>query len=304
MSNPDDEVEQLIAGLSSSGLEIRGNITLIHSLVVDFLLSCFLYIDALDDESNQWVFLENIYALFSIVSNTPLKNPLNFDMSVTELIRSGNTMELWEDKNWKNPYYSTWPWSDKWEQYLIDMTNIFRLPNTELTLMAISHFYTMNDFIQLGRNDLFTFSNENREPNELALGEIPKSLKTCFKEMYKEFSGSAEETEDSVFGVHENIALSVTPSPCKRFGHRKWRLQHQEAALQWGQVLPGEAASYRRPSRCGFRSQLETELKPGYKRAVSCHQANLSYTCGILPRASPLALDPILASRPLSIGER
>ena len=111
------------------------------------------------DESNQWVFLEIIYALFSIVLNAPLKNPLNFDTSITELIRSGNTMELWEDKNWKNPYYSTWPWSDKWEQYLIDMTNIFRLPNTELTLMAISHFYTMNDFIQLGRNDLFTFSN-------------------------------------------------------------------------------------------------------------------------------------------------
>ena len=167
------------------------------------------------DESNQWVFLEIIYALFSIVLNAPLKNPLNFDRSITELIRSGNTMELWEDKNWKNPYYSTWPWSDKWEQYLIDMTNIFRLPNTELTLMAISHFYTMNDFIQLGRNDLFTFSNEKRQPNELALGEIPKSLKTCFKEMYKEFSGSAEETEDSIFGVHENIALSVTPSPCK-----------------------------------------------------------------------------------------
>ena len=64
---------------------------------------CFLHIDPLGDESNQWVFLENIYALFSIVLNTPLKNPMNFDMSFTELIRSGNTMEKWENENWKNP---------------------------------------------------------------------------------------------------------------------------------------------------------------------------------------------------------
>ena len=166
------------------------------------------------DESNQWVFLEIIYALLSIVLNAPLKNPLNFDMSITELIRSGNTMELWENKNWKNPYYSTWPWSDKWEQYLIDMTNIFRLPKTELTLMAISHFYTMNDFIQLGRNDLFTFSNEKRQPNELALGEIPKSFKACFEQMYNEFSGKEEETEDDMFGESEQVASSITPSPC------------------------------------------------------------------------------------------
>ena len=169
----------------------------------------------MDDKSNQWIFLENIDVLFSIVSNTPLKNPLNFDMSITELIRSGNTMEFWEDVNWKNPYYSGVHWSDKWEQDLIDMMNIFSLPNTELTLMAISHFYTMNDFIQLGRNDLFTFTNEKRQPNQLALGEIPKSFKACFEKMYEDFSGKVEETEVDMFGETKQIVSSITPSPCK-----------------------------------------------------------------------------------------
>ena len=81
--------------------------------------------------------------------------------------------------------------------------------------MAISHLYTMNDFIQLGRNDLFTFSNENREPNELALGEIPKSFKTCFEQMYKEFSGKVEETENDMFGEPKLEVSSIRPSPCK-----------------------------------------------------------------------------------------
>ena len=139
------------------------------------------------DESNQWVFLENVYALFSIVLNTPLTNPMNFDMSVTELIRFGSTMEKWEDENWKNPYYSTWPWSDKWERYLIDLTNIFSLPNTELTLMAISHFYTMNDFIQLGRNDLFAFSNEMGTQMNLLLEKFPNLLRLALKKCMKNF---------------------------------------------------------------------------------------------------------------------
>ena len=164
----------------------------------------------MDDESYEWIFLENIYAVFSIVLNTPLKNPLNFDMSITELIRSGNTMEKWVDENLKNPYYFN-PFSDKWEQDLIDMMNIFSLPSTELTLMAIIHFYTMNDFVQLGRNDLFTFFNDKKRPNELALGNIPKSFKACFKGMYEEFSGKVEETEDDMFGETEHVASSITP---------------------------------------------------------------------------------------------
>ena len=175
----------------------------------------------LDNESNQWVFLENIDALFSIVLNTPLKNPLNFDTSVTELIRSGNTMEKWEDENWNTSLWNGYQWdldhksfSDKWEQDLIDIMNIFSLPNAELNLMAISHFYTMNNFGQLGRQDLFTFK-DGRKRNELALGEIPKSFRTCFEQMYEELFGKVEETEDTIFGEPKLNASSIKPSPCK-----------------------------------------------------------------------------------------
>ena len=89
------------------------------------------------------------------------------------------------------------------------------IPNTELTLMAISHFYTMNDFFQLGRKDLFNFSNEKRQPNELALGEIPESFKACFEQMYEEFSGKVKESEDDLFGKTVPVASSIIPSPCK-----------------------------------------------------------------------------------------
>ena len=160
-----------------------------------------------DEKSNQWVFLENIDAVFSIVLNSHRKHSLNFGKSITELIRSGNTMEKWKDENWKDPHWDRDHkyWSDKWEQDLVDMMNIFSLPKNQLTLMAISHFYTMNDFGQLGRHDLFTFRNEKSNtkyglPNEYALGEIPQSFKTCFEQIYEEFSGNVEEKEDKLLG--------------------------------------------------------------------------------------------------------
>ena len=37
-----------------------------------------------------------------------------------------------------------------------DIYNIFSLPDNELNLMTISHLYTMNDFGQFGRSDLFS----------------------------------------------------------------------------------------------------------------------------------------------------
>ena len=57
--------------------------------------------------------------------------------------------------------------------------NIFTLPNTQLNLMAISHFYTMNDFGQLGRSDLFDYWKK------LYLGGIPDVFKICFKQIYR-----------------------------------------------------------------------------------------------------------------------
>ena len=157
------------------------------------------------------------------------------------MIRSGNTMEMWEEKNWKNLDCNYNAFSDKWEQDLIDMMNIFSLPNAELTLMAISHFYTMNDFVQLGRLDLFTFLNKKKpnQPNELALGEIPNPFKTCFKQMYEEFFGKVEKPEGNIFGEPALVASSITPSPCKNINQEhpcKAYCDWHETFFQWSLI--------------------------------------------------------------------
>ena len=159
----------------------------------------------LDLSSTQWLFMENIEAIFSLVQKTSLKMPMNFDRSLMQLIGSNNPLERWNQKDQDEIY------------------NFFNFPNNDLNLMAVSHLYTMNDFGQFGRSDLFSFINEQRQQNKLSLGGVPESYQTCFKEIYHDtYTGTTKENFNRIFTqTTEQEQLFVVPSPCKNItqGH-------------------------------------------------------------------------------------
>ena len=143
--------------------------------------------------------MENIEALFSFVAKTSIKMPMNLDKSLMEVIGSN----------------SNWPIENFKQQDMDDIYNIFSLPDNELNLMTISHLYTMNDFGQFGRSDLFSALDKIGIPNKLSLGGVPKEFETCFKEMYNKTYGDRKEIVDNVFEQIQGEYLSpATPSPC------------------------------------------------------------------------------------------
>ena len=125
--------------------------------------------DYLDSGSLQWLILEKIDALYSVALNSHLKMPINFDKSFMEFTDHSILSE-----------------SDIFKQEDWDQMNIFfSLPDNEMNIMAINHFYTTKDFIQLSVPELFTFLEGNGDnQNKFALSGVPEEFKSCFKEMY------------------------------------------------------------------------------------------------------------------------
>ena len=128
---------------------------------------------------------------------TSIKMPMNLDRSLMELIESNSPLANFQ------------------QQDMDDIYNIFSLPDNELNLMSISHLYTMNNFGQFGRSDLFSALDKIGMPNKLSLGGVPKKFETCFKEMYNKTYGDIKERVDNVFEqIQGEYLYPVTPSPC------------------------------------------------------------------------------------------
>ena len=153
----------------------------------------------LDPSSNQWIFMEKVDLLFSIVANVSLKMPINFDRSLMEIIGFMGGLEPVK------------------QEELDELHNFFRLPENELNLMTISHLYTMNDFGQFGRSDLFFALNEKYQTNRLSLGGVPTEFEVCFKQMYDEhYNGSNKNvnTRNTFEQMMQEIPPALVRSPC------------------------------------------------------------------------------------------
>ena len=136
--------------------------------------------------SKKWLFLEKIRFLFSFVMKYPFRMSTNFDAHVMELLEPLSPARFYKND-------------------LDQVYNIFSLPGNALNLMSIGHFYTMNDFGQMGRPDLFSLINK------LVLGGVPKTFELCFKQMHQEFYGSFDDPSEFRF---IKISSPIIKSPC------------------------------------------------------------------------------------------
>jgi hypothetical protein len=75
----------------------------------------------LHPDSDQWLYMENIEALFSFVAKTSIKMPMNLDRSLMELIGSNSNLPI---ENFK-------------QKDMDEIHNIFSLPDNELNLITI-----------------------------------------------------------------------------------------------------------------------------------------------------------------------
>ena len=186
-------------------LTIKGMSIYIERFPFSFLIRpvCIFVIDLfLERNSNQWLFLEKIDALFSIATKSQLTMPINFDRSMMELIDLGAS---WSQEN-----------SD-------EIFNFFSLPNNELNLMAISHLYTMNDFGQLGQSELFSYQQSNNLPGKkdekkvVYLGGVQKGFKSCFKQMSYGYYGNEKQGTYLCKKIHWYCIAFITHHLVKDF---------------------------------------------------------------------------------------
>ena len=78
--------------------------------------------------------------------------------------------------------------------------------------MAISHLYTMMDFGQLGRMNLFSFKNK------YYLGGVPSDFQKCFKKVANSYNGNEDQHDEKDTIFMEGVVLSflrvkVNPLP-------------------------------------------------------------------------------------------
>ena len=164
--------------------------------------------DFLDANSKEWLALENIDTLLKVVPKIPLKMPINFSRTLMEQLI--HRPELLTSKY-------------VWKQVELDeLFNFFSFErDNNLNLIAISHLYTMNDFGQMSRPDLFDFQNN------LYLGRMPKKFKKCFKQMCNELININDEIVDNSY---ERIQqASISSSPCSNLTNES----HCQAYCQW-----------------------------------------------------------------------
>ena len=175
----------------STGLKVIGNFMATSS-------SKYNISDFLESKSKEWITLESIHVVLRVVSKTSLMNSFPLTRSIMEQLTPINYAYLFHNNVWT-------------KKDLDDLYNFFTLPGSELNLIAISHFYTMNDFGSLGRDDLFSFWNR------LYLGGVPSEFQSCFKHMYSSYYGkevSEEVLLNYNYGQNQKIPSFLEPSPC------------------------------------------------------------------------------------------
>ena len=124
----------------------------------------------------------NVHA--RIVSKLPIQLPINLGRFV---------MELFERD---------------WYVEVNELFNFFIMPNVTLNLMVISHLYTLNDFGQFGRSDLFSYENKNY------LGQVPNNFTKCFKFMHQLYYDNEKHTVEENEQETTAIPAFMKPSPC------------------------------------------------------------------------------------------
>ena len=147
--------------------------------------------ETLTPKSIQWQYLDKISVLLGILPQKELKMPINLDRTLMEQLQTKGYL-LNHKTQWK-------------QQDIDQLYSFFILPDSELNLMAISHLYTMNDFSQLGRQDLFSFSNK------LYLGGVPETFQSCFRELHDSHYGNDKK---NAYESMEFIQQEPVPSPC------------------------------------------------------------------------------------------
>ena len=93
----------------------------------------------------EWLNLQFIFGMYDFSSTNDFKIPINLGRAVWEQIDSmfgEDTMNQWREDD------------------LNELHNYFSLPDLDLNLIAIAHLYTMNDFHQFAREDLFDYQRK------------------------------------------------------------------------------------------------------------------------------------------------
>lgn len=160
----------------------------------------FNIIEYLQPQSKQWLHLQKAYVLLVEVPKSFLKMPVNMARSIMGQLPEMGFNQLSFKYDWTS-------------EEMDEFHNIFTLPNTQLNLMAISHFYTMNDFGQFVRTDLFDFINN------LYLGGVPLQFQRCFKKMRDAYYSNGDD-----FGMTQSERIQqgdifMEPTPCSNSSH-------------------------------------------------------------------------------------
>ena len=129
----------------------------------------------LSSESKDWMHLQRADALLREVPEASLKMPMRVTRSIMQQIpnRVNVFTALEKEPEWK---------SDRLDEF----HDIFKLSASQLNLMAISHLYTMMDFGQLGRMNLFSFKNK------YYLGGVPSDFQKCFKKVANSYHNNED----------------------------------------------------------------------------------------------------------------
>ena len=135
--------------------------------------------------SKDWLHLQKADTLLNFVPKALLEMPMRVTRSIMQQIPNRINVFL-QQPEWK---------LDRLDEF----HEFFMLPNDQLNIMAISHLYTMTDFGQLGRMNLFSFQNK------YYLGGVPTDFQNCFKNI----TNSYYEKEDN--GEKETIFMEQTP---------------------------------------------------------------------------------------------
>ena len=139
--------------------------------------------------SNDWLYLQKAGTLLSFVPEASLDMPMRMARSIMQQIPNKvNAFTLLKNEpEWK---------SDTLDEF----HDFFMLPNSQLNLMAISHLYTMMDFGQLGKMNLFSFENK------YYLGGVPTDFKNCFKKVTNSNYGNEDQHDEK-----DTIFMERTP---------------------------------------------------------------------------------------------
>ena len=166
----------------------------------------------LSPKSNDWLYLQKTDILLRKVPEASLEMPMGLTRSIMQQIPNMFTNYNVQPE-WK---------SDRLDEF----HDLFMLPNGQLNLIAISHLYTMTDFGQLGRMNLFSFKNK------YYLGGVPTDFKNCFETVTNSNYGNGNQYEEEEKMFMEQTpcsnlsSLDVCKTYCK--WHEKFIIQNDK----------------------------------------------------------------------------